>query len=299
MWASVSFVFAFVGTYSQWASLHDPSAPGAVFANWLGNWAWVPIFVLLLTYPLLLFPDGKLPSPRWRPVGWAVAILTVAWSMAFAFEQNDYTNGLDQPATNPYMSQRFAPVFDAARIWISFFVIAAFGACVAALVVRYRRSRGVEREQIRWLMFAGVLTVAWFMLPLDHGNGGVADFIQGFVLMLIPISIGIAILQYRLYDIDVVIRKTLVVGVLAVFIGAVYVAVVVGLGSFADSTGLTDRRHRARRRRVPAGARPREPLGEPARLRGARDAVRGPRRGSGIASARPTRATTSCPGSPA
>ena len=136
------------------------------------------------------------------------------------------------------MSQRFAPVFDAARIWISFFVIAAFGACVAALVVRYRRSRGVEREQIRWLMFAGVLTVAWFMLPLDHGNGGVADFIQGFVLMLIPISIGIAILQYRLYDIDVVIRKTLVVGVLAVFIGAVYVAVVVGLGSFADSPAL-------------------------------------------------------------
>jgi len=109
---------------------------------------------------------------------------------------------------------------------------------VAALVVRYRRSRGVEREQIRWLMFAGVLTVAWFMLPLDHGNGGVADFIQGFVLMLIPISIGIAILQYRLYDIDVVIRKTVVVGVLAAFIGVIYVAIVVGLGSFADSPAL-------------------------------------------------------------
>jgi signal transduction histidine kinase len=121
---------------------------------------------------------------------------------------------------------------------ISFFVIAAFGACVGALVVRYRRSRGVEREQIRWLMFAGVLTVAWFMLPLDHGNGGFADFLQGFVLMLIPVSIGLAILQYRLYDVDVVIRKTLVVGVLAVFIGAVYVAVVVGLGSFADSPAL-------------------------------------------------------------
>jgi signal transduction histidine kinase len=238
VWASVAFVFAFVGTYSQWASLRDPSAPGAVFASWLGNWAWVPIFVLLLTYPLLLFPDGKLPSPRWRPVGWAVAILTVAWSMAFAFEQQDYTNGVDQPATNPYVSQRSAPVFDAARVWISFFVIAAFGACVAALVVRYRRSRGVEREQIRWLMFAGVLTVAWFMLPLDHGNGGVADFIQGFVLMLIPISIGIAILQYRLYDIDVVIRKTVVVGVLAAFIGVIYVAIVVGLGSFADSPAL-------------------------------------------------------------
>jgi signal transduction histidine kinase len=238
VWAGVAVVFAFAGTYSQWASLHHPDAPGAAFATWLGNWAWVPIFTMLLTYPLLLFPDGTLPSRRWRPVGWAVAILTVAWSMAFAFEQHDYTNGLDQPATNPYTWQRFATVFDAARVVISFFVIAAFGACVGALVVRYRRSRGVEREQIRWLMFAGALTVAWFMLPLDHGTGGIADFIQGFVLMLIPVSIGIAILQYRLYDIDVVIRKTLVVGVLAAFIGVVYVAVVVGLGSFADSPAL-------------------------------------------------------------
>jgi signal transduction histidine kinase len=238
VWVGVAVVFGFTGTYAQWASLDHPDAPGAVFANWLQNWAWVPIFTMLLTYPLLLFPDGKLPSRRWRPVGWAVAILTVAWSMAFAFEQHDYTDALNQPATNPYVFQRFAPVFDAARVVISFFVIAAFGACVAALVVRYRRSRGVEREQIRWLMFAGTLTVGWFMLPLDHGNGGFADFIQGFVLMLIPISIGIAILQYRLYDIDVVIRKTLVVGVLAMFIGAVYVAIVVGLGSFADSPAL-------------------------------------------------------------
>ena len=153
-------VFAFAGTYSQWASLDHPSAPGAVFANWLGNWAWVPIFDLLLTYPLLLFPDGKLPSPRWRPVAWAVAILTVAWSMAFAFEQHDYTNGLNQPAANPYTCPSDSrPCSTPRASWISFFVIAAFGACVAALVVRYRRSRGVEREQIRWLMFAGVLTV--------------------------------------------------------------------------------------------------------------------------------------------
>jgi signal transduction histidine kinase len=238
VWASVSVVFGMAGTYAQWAALDDPGAVGATFFTWLSNWAWVPIFTVLLTYPLLLFPDGRLPGPRWRPVSWAIAIITVAWSISFALEQHDYTDGADHPAVNPYTLQRFAPAFDAARVIVSFFVLAAIGVCVAALVVRYRRSRGIEREQIRWLIYAGAITVVWLALPFEHGNGGIADFIQGFVLMLIPIAIGIAILQYRLYDIDLVIRKTVVVGVLAVFIGVVYVAIAVGLGSFADSPAL-------------------------------------------------------------
>jgi signal transduction histidine kinase len=238
VWVGVGTVFAFAGTYTQWAELHHPGATGATFLTWLGNWAWVPIFTLLLTYPLLLFPDGKLPSPRWRPVGWAIAIVTVAWSISFAFEQHDFTDANNKPAVNPYTSQRLAPFFDGARVVVSFLVLIAIGACVASLIVRYRRSRGVEREQIRWLIYAGAITVFWLALPFEHGNGGIPDFIQGFVLMLIPLAIGIAILQYRLYDIDVVIRKTVVVGVLAAFIGVVYVAIVVGLGSFADSPAL-------------------------------------------------------------
>jgi signal transduction histidine kinase len=238
VWAAVSLVFAFAGTYSQWALIDDPGAPGAVFFTWLENWAWVPIFTVLLTYPLLLFPDGHLPSRRWRWIAWAIGILTVAWSISFAFEQHDFTDANNNPAVNPYTWQRLAPFFDAARVVVSFFVLAAIGACVVALIVRYRRSRGVEREQIRWLIYAGAITVAWLSLPFEHGNGGLADFIQGFVLMLIPIAIGVAILQYRLYDIDVVIRKTVVVGVLAAFIALIYVAIVVGLGSFADSPAL-------------------------------------------------------------
>src|SRR5438876_9403636 len=90
---------------------------------------------------------------------------------------------------------------------------------------------------MKWLMFAGAATVIWFALPLNHGNGGRTDFIQGFVLALIPLSIGVAILKYRLYDIDVGIRKTVVLGVLAVFITLGYVAIVVGVGTAAGSTG--------------------------------------------------------------
>jgi hypothetical protein len=68
VWVGVAGIFGLAGTYAQWAALEHPGAPGAVFATWLGNWAWVPIFTVLLTYPMLLFPDGKLPGPRWRPV---------------------------------------------------------------------------------------------------------------------------------------------------------------------------------------------------------------------------------------
>jgi signal transduction histidine kinase len=194
--------------------------------------------VVMLSYPFLLFPDGHLPSRRWRPVAWAIAIATALWGISFAFQQADYSDADNQHIPNPYTTPRLASIADVARVWLSFVVLALLAATVASLVVRYRRSQGVEREQIRWLMFAGVVTIGWFALPIDHGTGSIADFIQGFVLMLIPISIGIAILQYRLYDIDVVLRKTVVVGVLAAFIGVVYVAIVVGLGSFADSPAL-------------------------------------------------------------
>ena len=238
VWAGVGLVFGLAGSVAQWAAERAPSIPGGAFSTWLQNWAWVPIFAVMLSYPFLLFPDGHLPSRRWRPVAWGLAIATTLWAVAFAFQQADYSDADNHHIPNPYTTPRLASIADVSRIWLSFVVLALFAATVASLVVRYRRSRDVEREQIRWLMFAGAVTVGWFALPINHGSGGIADFIQGFVLMLIPISIGIAILQYRLYDIDVVLRKTVVVGVLAVFIGLVYVAVVVGLGSFADSPAL-------------------------------------------------------------
>ncbi len=238
VWVGVGLLFGAIGAYAQWAATYRPNAPGANFTEWLENWMWVPIFIVMLAYPFLLFPDGHLPSRRWRPVAWAIAIAVALWSIAFAFESHDYTDALNRHVPNPYASARVAPFFDSARIWLSFVVLGLIASTVVSLFLRYRRAWGDEREQIRWLLFAASITVVWLALPLDHGSGGIADALQGIILMLIPVSIGTAILRYRLYDIDVVIRKTLVVAVLAVFIGAVYVAVVVGLGSFADSPAL-------------------------------------------------------------
>jgi signal transduction histidine kinase len=236
VWLGVAGTFALFQEYAYWAATNDPGAPGAAFATWFSNWAWVPIFALLLTYPFLLFPDGRLPSRRWRPVGWAIGIGTALWSVSFALEGQDFTDAIDRSVPNPYAIPALVPFFNAARIVLAFVLIGLMAASVASLFVRYRRARGDEREQIRWLMLAGAITVVWFFLPIDHGNGGWGDFVQGFVLALIPIAIGIGILKYRLYDVDLVIRKTVVVGILAVFITAIYVAVVVGLGSLFDDT---------------------------------------------------------------
>jgi len=163
-------------------------------------------------------------------------VLAVLWSISFALEGHDYTDALNRPSPNPYAIPGLVPFFDGARLILGLLFIVVMGLAVASLVVRFRRGDGEEREQIKWLMFAGAATVIWFALPLNHGNGGWPDFVQGFVLALIPLSIGVAILKYRLYDIDVVIRKTVVFGVLAAFITLVYVAIVQGLGSLFTDT---------------------------------------------------------------
>ncbi len=86
IWLAVGVIFAFGGEYGYWATITHPGAPAGTFAVWLNNWGWVPVFGVLFTWTFLLFPDGHLPSPRWRPVGWASAILTILWSVAFAME---------------------------------------------------------------------------------------------------------------------------------------------------------------------------------------------------------------------
>ncbi|HEY6680663.1 MAG TPA: GAF domain-containing sensor histidine kinase [Actinomycetota bacterium] len=239
VWIFAAGLFAVVQEYAYWVETSHASAPGEPIAVWLGNWTWVPIFTLLLTYPFLLFPDGHLPSPRWRPVAWAIAITSALWSITFALNGgSDYTNANNERATNPFAAPAsIVSAVTAARIALSFVMIGLMAATVASLLIRYRRSLGDEREQIRWLMLAGGVTVFWFVLPLNHGVGGWADFLQGFVLALIPIAIGVAILKYHLYDIDLVLRKTLVFGVLAVFITLVYVAIVVGVGTAVGSSG--------------------------------------------------------------
>jgi signal transduction histidine kinase len=235
VWVAVAAIFALAGEYSSWATVNRPGAPLGTFATWLTNWAWVPIFGALLTYPFLLFPDGHLPSPRWRSVPWAILVVTVLWSVAFALQGEDYTDALGRSVANPYTPAGLVPFFDVMRQVLAIAFIALIGICVASLVVRFRRGTLEQRAQLKWLMFAGAVLVAFLAFPVEHGNEGPADVLLGIVLALIPVSIGIAVLKYRLYDIDVIINRALVYGALAAIITAVYVVIVVGIGSLIGS----------------------------------------------------------------
>jgi MFS family permease len=227
-------VFTCASAYGAWGVGTD--AAGVTAAEWLGNWGWVPVFGVLVPYSLLLFPDGHLPSPRWRPVGWATAVVVVLWAAAFAFQGADYTDLSGRHVPNPYSTPTLVAVADPARVVLSFLWVALAGVGVASLVVRYRRGDETLRAQVRWLMLSGAVIVGWFALPLDHGNGGWGDVVMGLVLALLPISVGIAITRYHLYDIDRILSRTASYAIVTGALVTLYVLVVTTLPRLVPAT---------------------------------------------------------------
>ena len=212
----------------------------------LGNWlGWIYFFGIgFVIFVLLLFPTGSLPSRRWRPVAWAAGAAMAAWALGNAFAPLPASSGSPNP---------FAGVAGPAGRVFSVLggvggpLLVAIGlAAIVSLVFRYRRAGTVEREQLKWLVYAGGLIVAAVLaeIPIEKIVGPGSDaatnlqnVVTSGTVSLVPCAIGIAIFRYRLYDIDVVINKTLVYGSLAAFITAVYVAIVVGLGALVAQHG--------------------------------------------------------------
>jgi signal transduction histidine kinase len=174
-------------------------------------WAWVPTVGGIIIGLPQLFPDGRLLTPRWRPLAWFGAAATAFLSVVFVIDPDGYP-----PLVAP-----------------SFLLFALAGlASVVPLVLRYRRSSGEERQQIKWVFYGLAISVPMLVI----GTSGVFFGAVGAVwaippLVIIPVTITVAVLRFRLYDIDVVISRTLLVAGLAGFISVTYVAIVVGVGS--------------------------------------------------------------------
>ena len=223
---------------AEYGYRNDADLPLLRWAAWLSTWPWALAIGILLTFLFLLFPDGRLPSRRWRPVAWAsgVAIFVVCVSVALTPGRLEGT-----PAVNPIGIPGTSELLDAVA-GIAFFTLGGLAvASVVSLIVRFRRAEGAERKQIALVLFAASLVVfdvvldtvmqafeitsdPWFVTALD-----VAAFVS------IPAAVGIAILKYRLYEIDTVIRKSVVIALLAAFITSVYLGIVVGIGALVGS----------------------------------------------------------------
>jgi signal transduction histidine kinase len=211
-----------------------------IWSIWLG-WLWF-LGIGFVVFVLLLFPTGRLPSRRWRPVGWAAAAALAGWVIGNAFAPTIISAG--SPAQrNPIGAGGPAGhVFDILAGAGALLIVVTGLAAIVSLVFRYRRAGAVEREQLKWLVYAGGLIVAALLAEVPIGqilgpsaaSTNLQNAMSSGAIALVPLAIGIAIFRYHLYDIDIVINKTLVYGSLAVFITGVYVAIVVGLGSLAQ-----------------------------------------------------------------
>src|SRR6266700_1537325 len=194
-----------------------------------------------VVFVLLLFPTGSLPSRRWRPVAWAAAAAIAAWVLGNAFAPTLISSG-PPPERNPLgVAGPAGQVFDVLGGAGAALIAVSGLAAIVSLVFRYRRAGSVEREQLKWLVYAGGLIVAAALAAVPIGQllgpgdaSNLENAISSGAAALVPVAIAIAIFRYHLYDIDVVINKTLVYGLLAVFITSVYVAIVVGIGSLAQ-----------------------------------------------------------------
>jgi signal transduction histidine kinase len=240
---AIGWVFMVAGaalalvTFGQAYALHalraDPgSLPAGRVLAWVSNVLWpIPLAALILLF--LLFPTGHLPSPRWRPVLWLVMVILLMLSVGALILA---TAGWSQPFAGIDVVAGLAGTIAKTVIVIAVLAeIVALLLSVASLVVRFRRSTGEERLQLKWFVSAAAVAAVAFSVGILID----APFVSVLVsisLVFLYVAIGIAMLKHNLYDIDLIINKTITYGAIAAFITATYVIVVVVIGAFIGVT---------------------------------------------------------------
>jgi len=233
---------AFSLGYAKYGLFARPgSLPAATDMAWVGQWIWIPEFFALPALFFLLFPHGQLRSNRWRVVVWLIGAVGVAGFVSAALAPGSFGGSLSS-VQNPFGIAGARSALRLVGVVATGIGGPVFIAAMASFILRFRGSRGAEREQLKWLAYAAVLLLASFgigdLLQALGVPGSVTSKFWILPVALIPIAAGIAILGYRLYDIETLISKSVVFGGLAAFTTAVYVAMVAGIGAAVGrSTG--------------------------------------------------------------
>lgn len=229
--------------YAYYDKLVAP-LPAATFVRWLTIWIWIPPTILPLTFFLLLFPDGKLLSGRWRLIAWAGGTGIVIATLIMAFYPVQL-GAIGQPDLNPYGIPGSADVFNVMMVIAAPFLLVGVLGAIASIVVRFRNATHNERTQLKLLAVAGVIViignVASGLLWFIWGNSSIVQelsiIITDLTVINIVIATGIAILRYQLWDIHIIINRTLVYGSLTAAIVALYILIVGALGTLFQSGG--------------------------------------------------------------
>jgi hypothetical protein len=227
--------------YAYYGLVLDNEVPGAAVGAWFEEWLWVPSVGLILSFALLLFPNGRLPSRRWRWVAWVTGSLIALITLGGMLEERILGHGysVDNPIGIPGLG-------DVEETWgpVLFLFLGCMLLCMLSIVFRFRRSRGDERQQLKLVTFAACFMVVMIVISdlLDAFVGDGFGWLFPVVLMVFLASIAVAMLKYRLYDIDLVINRTLVYGALTALLAATYLGLVVvlqGAIPAADDSDLT------------------------------------------------------------
>jgi signal transduction histidine kinase len=230
-WAISSLAFA----YAVEALVADPgSLPGGLAAAWFDNWAWLPGLALPLAAMLLLMPDGRLASRRWWPVPAGVIAGTVLGVVGVSGSRTFDLAGT--AVANPLAAETFAVA--AAGVVGAVLVIGGLVASLVAFAVRYRRSEGEGRQQLRWVGVSLTLAVPLAVTgALLWGVVPGAEILPALASLALPAGIAVAVLRYRLYELDLVVNRAVVYAVMTVAVVGSYVAVVGSVGSYLSRRG--------------------------------------------------------------
>jgi len=231
---AIALLYALIALAAALFTFSSQATPVYELAFWFGSWLWIPAVLLPITFVLFLFPDGHLLSPRWRFVAWSAA-LGLAITVLVVMLHPGPMGGL---GVNPFGIPEAAPILDILNYFgMALLAVGVFGS-LAALAMRFRRSVGSEREQMKWLLYAvgifvllsALSSMAWSIWPDFPWKNDINIVVADLGILGIAVAATIAILRYRLYDIDLIINRTLVYTALTIGVAALFGLVVGALG---------------------------------------------------------------------
>jgi len=219
-------ISGFAFAYARYTMVDSPgSLPFSTAALWANTWAYAPAVSLTGLVLPLMFPEGRLLSPRWRPALWAALAFIPLWVAGMAFISQD-VGGYFRHMRNPYVFPSFDRLFEALYALAVVCGLAAAIAAAASVTLRWRRADRAGRQQLKWFLAVLPISLVSLIAGFFDSGGPVNVGLGALAGILMPVAIGIAVLRYRLYEIDILLSRAVLYGLLTAGVAAVYLALV-------------------------------------------------------------------------